>query len=199
MGLLAQRTDEPAVMHRCTDCGKKRPWTREHYYWRIKSKKRLQSRCKGCYVSQSIADARKHSERTQRNREHWRGTDACKAGIRRWRAEHMEHIRRYDRDRWRQGSSKTTRLQRDYGLTLAALEALLEKQKGVCAICGKTRVHARAVHLRGLQIDHDHVAGRVRGLLCHLCNKGLGLFEDDPAVLVRAASYLKEHKACSVQ
>ena len=53
------------------------------------------------------------------------------------------------------------------GLTLAAYEALLEAQGGGCAICGATP------KTRRLDTDHDHKTGKVRGLLCHRCNRAL--------------------------
>jgi hypothetical protein len=50
-----------------------------------------------------------------------------------------------------------------------------------CWICGSTDP---------LAVDHDHVAGFVRGFLCRGCNVGLGSFRDDPHRLIRAAEYL---------
>jgi hypothetical protein len=72
------------------------------------------------------------------------------------------------------------RLQR-YGLTRETHEALELAQDARCAICDG------ALPLR---VDHDHSTGRVRGLLCHNCNVGLGHFRDDPALLRRALAYL---------
>lgn len=75
---------------------------------------------------------------------------------------------------------------RDYGLTRDEYEALLERQGHVCAICQKPDTTAKGI----LGVDHDHTTGRVRGLLCHPCNVGLGHFQDDPALLTRAAVYV---------
>jgi len=70
---------------------------------------------------------------------------------------------------------------RKYGLELGEFAQLFAKQKGLCAICNKPYP---------LCVDHNHKTGKVRGLLCHACNVGLGKFFDDPALLIVAAKYL---------
>lgn len=62
----------------------------------------------------------------------------------------------------------------------------LTAQGGVCGICGQPRLD----HNGKLHKDHCHTTGEWRGLLCGHCNKGLGLFNDDPELLVAAAFYL---------
>lgn len=69
-----------------------------------------------------------------------------------------------------------------YGLSLEDWHELLDKQNGVCAICGES--------FDKLCVDHDHKTGQVRGLLCDKCNKGLGQFNDDVNKLARAIQYL---------
>ena len=56
---------------------------------------------------------------------------------------------------------------------------LLQKQKGLCAICGLPESCTRGKALRTLSIDHNHLTGRVRGLLCQKCNTAIGLFNMD--------------------
>jgi hypothetical protein len=75
---------------------------------------------------------------------------------------------------------------RRYGLSVEAHDALLEVQGGRCAICKGFDVTGRR-----LSVDHDHATGRVRGLLCGSCNRGLGLFKDSEQFLTAACSYLK--------
>jgi len=62
-------------------------------------------------------------------------------------------------------------------------EALLELKATTheCVICGDASA---------LVVDHDHVTGQVRGMLCGHCNRGLGHFRDDPTLLEFAAQYL---------
>lgn len=75
-------------------------------------------------------------------------------------------------------------LKRGYGMTHEDYDALLYRQNLGCAICG------RRPEKRALAVDHCHETGRVRGLLCHKCNPGIGIFCDDPALLLKAADYL---------
>lgn len=77
---------------------------------------------------------------------------------------------------------RTKRFLREYGLTEQALVELIELQNGVCAICQ----YRPAEH-----VDHDHVTGEVRGVLCFPCNAALGHFKDRIDLLMRAASYLE--------
>jgi hypothetical protein len=49
-----------------------------------------------------------------------------------------------------------------------------------------------------LHVDHDHITGRVRALLCSGCNTGIGHLQDDPDVLRRAADYIEQHRGLSV-
>ncbi len=61
-----------------------------------------------------------------------------------------------------------------------------ERFTGKCEICFEP-IGTFSAH-----IDHCHATGEVRGILCGLCNKGLGQFKDNPAALIRAAKYLEE-------
>jgi hypothetical protein len=66
-----------------------------------------------------------------------------------------------------------------------------EAEKG-CAICHKSIDPLSPVKEDRGHIDHNHTTGKVRGLLCGLCNKGLGQFKDSLLVLESAVSYMKE-------
>ena len=71
-----------------------------------------------------------------------------------------------------------------YGITPEEYEILFQQQNGVCAICGQPPKKFR------LAVDHDHESGIVRGLLCRSCNRGIGIFRDDPYLLQLAVAYL---------
>jgi hypothetical protein len=72
-----------------------------------------------------------------------------------------------------------------YGLSADEYRAMFEAQAGVCALC------AAPPGAKALHVDHCHATGKVRGLLCHMCNLAVGLFKDDPAALRKAAAYLE--------
>ena len=69
-----------------------------------------------------------------------------------------------------------------YGVTPEGYGRLKDRAGGTCEICGEQDP--------ALHIDHDHSTGNVRGLLCANCNRGLGMFRDDPGILRKAIEYL---------
>jgi hypothetical protein len=73
-------------------------------------------------------------------------------------------------------------IKRKYGLTREELDALVEVQAGLCAICETNS----AVH-----VDHDPLSGNVRGVLCFTCNVALGQLKDDVALFRKAIDYLE--------
>lgn len=79
------------------------------------------------------------------------------------------------------------KIKRLYGLTPQTYLDLLHQQEGRCAIC-------RQLPDRGLQVDHCHDTGRVRGLLCGPCNRALGLLQEDPHVIARAAVFVAQNQ-----
>ena len=96
-------------------------------------------------------------------------------GDRRRRREYHQRNRRHLRLRWK------------YGISEVDYQRMFTQQKGVCAICARPS-------LKGvLDVDHDHATGRVRGLLCNPCNRGLGSFQDDPIRLAEAVRYLERY------
>lgn len=75
-----------------------------------------------------------------------------------------------------------------YNLTLKEYENLILEQNNKCSICSK--------ELNGKKepaVDHDHITGKVRSLLCSTCNMGLGNFKDNTSLLSEAILYLERH------
>ncbi len=82
---------------------------------------------------------------------------------------------------------------RRHGMAPAELEAIWERQAGKCANprCGATFELYFSDHRNGLQIDHDHLTGSVRGLLCKPCNTALGHINDDADRLLGLIEYIQ--------
>lgn len=104
-----------------------------------------------------------------------------------WEAANRDHVRARSRewDRAHPDSVRASRLGR-YGITTAEFDALLAKQGGTCALCDAKTFDKTG---RSLAVDHDHLTGRVRGLLCLRCNQALERLELDGWVAA-ASTYL---------
>ena len=99
------------------------------------------------------------------------------------------HNQKGRESRDRAGGSRGYHLWRRYRVTLAEVDDLLREQGGRCAICGRRSPE---------HVDHCHVTGRVRGMLCFNCNGGLGQFRDDPEILHAAIEYLRRTGAAEL-
>lgn len=98
-----------------------------------------------------------------------------------WRKEHPEITKR---------CSQESKLRSKYGLELKTLQAILKDQQGVCVICEVSLSFSAQDKRYKPHVDHDHVTGEVRGLLCLTCNTGLGMFGDSTDLLDAAKDYL---------
>lgn len=134
-----------------------------------------------------VANTSNGRKRTKR----WRQNNLEKVAATRrvWRTKNRDKVlaeyspekrrRYYDRDR-----SYWSDIKRLYGLTQEQYNCLLAQQGNSCAIC-------KVVSEARLQVDHDHITGLVRGLLCGRCNKGLSMFDEQIARLNAAADYME--------
>lgn len=144
--------------------------------------------CRGCGVEKPL-DSYYHSGGKPTAR--CRGCHA-EAG-REYRRKHPERVREAKK-KYRMGKGKKSEAHRRqrYGISAEEMERMCEAQGGGCAICG---AHISAHNGCATHVDHDHSTGRVRGILCRLCNPALGAFRDDPSLLRKAADYLEGHVA----
>lgn len=83
---------------------------------------------------------------------------------------------------------KKSKLKTKWGMTVAEYDAMLASQGGGCAVCDTQTPGG----MGRFPVDHDHKTGRIRGLLCNLCNVGLGHLKDSPELLRKAASYIEQ-------
>jgi hypothetical protein len=83
----------------------------------------------------------------------------------------------------RKESSRKWYLKSTYGITEQEYSKLFKKQSGQCWICKESKEYL-------LHVDHSHISGNIRGLLCGECNRALGLFKDNKSILRMAIKYL---------
>jgi hypothetical protein len=87
-------------------------------------------------------------------------------------------------------NSKNSDLMRRYNITLEQYNDLLFKQNSTCLICHKHRNELN----KDLVVDHCHETGKIRGLLCNMCNTSLGFIKEDFQSAINLAKYIQIHK-----
>lgn len=200
----------------CRDCGQAKPVT--EFFADKKRKDGYGIRCKPCYMAQqAIYRMREPWHKTDpgtkrcvlckeikpesdftRNKGFHDGLDrTCRACAAERNAAYTRAnrealnasaLRRYhaNTDRYADYS-----LKRHYGMSRGDYDRMLAEQGGRCAICGSTSPNG--VRISRFHVDHCHETGRVRGLLCENCNKGIGLFHDNPDLIMLAIKYLERY------
>ena len=103
-----------------------------------------------------------------------------------------ESIERYKKSHKGLKNRRRGALSSKYRITEQRYFEILEKQIGLCAICGSDSPRRKGS--KNFTVDHDHTTMEVRGLLCHPCNVMLGLAKDNIEILETAIKYLKHHK-----
>lgn len=150
------------------DIIKKREYDREYY-------KKNRESC----IKYTIDYYKKHPERKLKIAKTYRdkNKEKTQTGIKLWRINNPEKAKL---------SPWISNLKRRYNITPEQYFDLLKIQDNACAIC-------RRQSKRKLAVDHDHISGEIRGLLCTSCNTGIGLLQDCPHVLNNALKYLSKY------
>lgn len=89
---------------------------------------------------------------------------------------------------------KSTKLTKKFGISLDQYNLLLLQQNNSCGICKISILDYQLIRTNYFPVDHCHVTGKVRGLLCDACNRGIGLLKDSPEILQKAIDYLHNSK-----
>lgn len=124
--------------------------------------------CKGCAVKKTIES---------RNREKTINPLTGKTNYTKKYNQYPVYSKEYYRN---------STLKRKYNITLDIYNQMVIDQDNACAICNR---HINDLP-KNLDVDHDHITGEVRGLLCGKCNMGLGYFQDDIDIMNKAISYI---------
>jgi nitrate/TMAO reductase-like tetraheme cytochrome c subunit len=99
--------------------------------------------------------------------------------INQWKLDNPDEVRQY---KWKER----------YNITPEHYDEMVKSQNNRCAICGNVEIakHNITKKVQKLAVDHCHSSGKVRGLLCQDCNRGLGKFHDNIQRLENAIKYL---------
>ena len=112
-----------------------------------------------------------------------------------WNKDNIEKHRKTNSEWYKKNKElthfrhKKIYLKNNYGLTIEQYNQMFVDQNGICAICnGKNK------NGRNLYVDHNHITGKVRGLLCNNCNCGIGYLKENEDILLKAIKYLIKNK-----
>lgn len=173
----------------CTKCGVEKETTEFFRHHSVKDGIRLRGTCKQCMrkrwendgsreypdgkvctvcgVYKPLSDFHKHA--------------VCLYGVEPF-CKQCKYEKRKERERNNPRQKRSIGLKALYGITIDDYETMFARQGGQCAICGRGD--------QKLVVDHHHATGRVRSLLCHLCNAMIGCAREQPEILQRGAAYL---------
>lgn len=110
--------------------------------------------------------------------------------VKKYLLKNKERIDKQRRNRWNPIKEKDRRLKRLYNISLNEYNQMLQAQNEKCAIC---KTHYSQLHKK-LNVDHDHISGKIRSLLCSDCNLGIGHLKDSIPRLKAAILYLTKYK-----
>jgi len=141
----------------------------------------------GCHTYCIVCNCKRVIEWQKANREKHR------ANNQKWHERNKQELNAYGKE-WRTTINPKRRKEQlvdqkfaKYGLTRDIYETMLSAQNHCCAICG---IDAGKLQ-KALSVDHCHITGLVRGLLCSGCNFALGAFKDNIDSLTKAIIYLQ--------
>jgi hypothetical protein len=103
---------------------------------------------------------------------------------------HSTRSSRSPKQKYNPEKDRKSNLKRSYGMTIEQYDELFTKQNGSCAGCKRHQ----SVFAQRLAVDHCHITGEIRGLLCAPCNRALGLLKDRVDTLLSLIDYLKDSK-----
>lgn len=174
----------------CKKCKAYLPATLEFFYKNAGGKYGLTPRCKPCVNQDNLAS---HAKRLAQDPEKVRAQATTRAKRSYYKNLEANQARQRNHQAKRRANPDTylliqSRKRADgAGLTPDQLEAMFQAQGCVCAICGANEPGSKI----GWNVDHCHKTDRVRFVLCAHCNRGLGAFRDNPALMRKAADMLE--------
>jgi hypothetical protein len=169
-------------MNRCTKCKKDLP---DDMFYNSKTRKSgLTAWCKEC--------SKNNYSNLKTYDPSYIGTKICrKCNRRKERREYCKRIHSTDGlSPYCKECTRLYSLSNRYRISVDDYTEMFTKQDGKCAICGQSETVTHKGKLISLCVDHNHITGEIRGLLCLDCNTGLGKFKDDKELLKKVICYL---------
>lgn len=145
-------------------------------------------------------DKKKEREAKNAYQRRWKKANPEKANAnqRRYREKHKLRLRKERMQQFETNPKKMREpgLRRKFGITFEYYLELSAKQTGVCAICRnpETFIDKRTGIKTVLTVDHNHTTGKLRGLLCRVCNTTLGKIQENKETIRNMLSYLEFHE-----
>lgn len=169
-----------------------RPCLRNHVSKRLVSN----GTCYQCILDRNKNYQEKNKEKIKDYKASWyqENKDRVSKTGKNWRENNPDKIKSKNQAyRSRKGKYYSDyMLKRLYGLSREEYETLLTTCDGKCQICKRSESRlTKSGNQKALAVDHSHVTGEVRGILCQDCNIALGLFKDDMILLESALEYLR--------
>lgn len=141
--------------------------------------------CRSCYHKRLLKINPEYRQRQIKRNVVWRAKNPRKVKLYNKQAAKMRKINPELRKRDSLAKRKH-KLMINYGMTLDDYNTFYSNQKGLCEICSKP--------FGVLDVDHDHITNKVRGLLCRTCNTMVGIVESKQPLLAKVNNYLKRYK-----
>lgn len=89
---------------------------------------------------------------------------------------------------------RNTQLKGLYGITLNEFEKRVELNGNKCEICSQIFIKDSKGLLKA-SVDHNHITGEIRGIICNTCNLTLGRIKEDKQVLINMIQYLEKYES----
>ena len=181
--------------NRCKDCSNKRNNPKYQKQWREDNKEQIQEYRDGRKEEKKIYDKKYYGENKEHRQEYQKN----------WQEDNKEHLQEYKDGRKEETKiynknyrtqNRSNYLYNTYGITEKEYDDMVREQDNTCAICKEpeSKLNDNGYPMR-LCVDHDHITGQVRGLLCNKCNLGIGYLRSDEGtnILLNAVAYIEIH------
>lgn len=178
------------IMKLCRRCFKERD---DGDYYLVG--KRISNICRGCHIKTSRRWQKLNIERVEVNRKAWEkaNKNRRKIYLRQYRIKNKKRRKEILAKWLKTDAGRAFKLnkhyKKKYGIKYSEYERMFGSQNGVCAICRNKEKNGKR-----LCVDHDHETGKIRGLLCNICNIALGFMEKTMGNIDAFFTYLAKHK-----